>query len=278
MTREDWLQRFATLVRQPDDKINLAQAALIMATDEYPELDVPHYLDELDAMAEQLRPRFDISAPTIDQVSLLNDHVFGTLGFRGNRDEYYDPRNSYLNNVLDRRLGIPITLSVVYMEIGRRLGCPIFGVAMPGHFVVKWKTDDTLIFIDPFNEGQIIGQFALPLNMNTADQKAMMARLRWMESAGNKQILARMLSNLHSIFIKGAAYERALPVLEKILILQPHATEILREAGVLAYRLKQYRRASDFLQEYIQRESNVDEAGKMRAVLNQVEEILLRRN
>ncbi|MBI5034114.1 MAG: transglutaminase family protein [Chloroflexi bacterium] len=278
MTPEEWLRRFETLVRQPDDKIDLAQAALIIAADEYPDLDVSHSLGVLDAMADQLRPRFDISVPTIDQVSLLNDHVFGTLNFRGNRDVYYDPRNSYLNDVLDRRLGIPITLSVVYMEIGRRLGCPISGVAMPGHFVVKWRTDDTLIFIDPFNEGQIIGQFALPMAMNTNEQRAMMARLRWLESAGTKQILARMLSNLHSIFVKNELYERALPILEKILILQPNATEILREAGILAYRLKHYRRASDFLRAYIQRETNPDEANKMRAVLNQVEEILLRLN
>lgn len=278
MTRKEWLQQFESIVQQSDDKINLAQAALIIAADEYPELDVPHYLGVLDAMADQLRPHFDISAPTIDQVSFLNDHVFGTLGLRGNRDDYYDPRNSYLNDVLDRRLGIPITLSVVYMEIGRRLGCPIFGVAMPGHFVVKWRTDDTLIFIDPFNDGKVIGQFALPMTMNTADQKALMARLRWLESVTSKQILARMLSNLHSIFLKTESYDRALPVLEKILILQPNATDILREAGILAYRLKQYRRASDFLQDYIQREPDASQATKMRAVLNQVEEILLRRN
>lgn len=278
MTFEEWLHRFEIIVHRPDAEINLAQAALIIASDEYPELDVAHYLGVLDTMADQLRSRFDISAPTIDQVSFLNDHLFGTLGFRGNREAYYDPHNSYLNDVLDRRLGIPITLSVVYMEIGRRLGCPISGVAMPGHFVVKWRTDDTIIFIDPFNEGQIIGQFALPLPMNTADQKAMMARLRWLESVTCKQILARMLSNLHSIFLKQEAYDRALPILEKILILQPNATGILREAGILAYRLKQYRRASNFLQDYIQRESDVSEATKMRAVVNQVEEILLRRN
>ena len=278
MEPEEWLRQFETIVRQPDDKINLAEAALVIAADEYPDLDTARYLSVLNTMADQLRPRFDVSAPTIDQVSLLNDHVFGTLNFRGNRDVYYDPRNSYLNDVLDRRLGIPITLSVVYMEIGRRLGCPIFGVAMPGHFVVKWRTEDTLIFIDPFNEGQIIGQFAMPMTMNTNEQRAMMARLRWLESAGTKQILARMLANLHSIFIKTESYKRALPILEKILILQPNATEILREVGILAYRLKHYRRASDYLQEYIQREKNPDEASKMQAVLSQVEEILLRLN
>ncbi len=278
MMPEEWLHRFEIIVHRPDAEIDLAQAALIIAADEYPDLDVSHYLGALDAMADQLRPQFDISAPTIDQVSFLNDHLFSTLGFRGNREAYYDPHNSYLNDVLDRRLGIPITLSVIYIEIGRRLGCPISGVAMPGHFVVKWRTDDTIIFIDPFNEGQIIGQFALPLTTNSVEQKAMMARLRWLESVTSKQILARMLGNLHSIFLKNGSYERALPIVEKILILQPNATEILREAGVLAYRLKQYRRASSFLQDYIQHESDVGEATKMRAVLNQVEEILLRRN
>ena len=276
MTPEEWLNTFEKIVGLPEDKIDLARAALIIAADEYSDLDIPHYLGVLDEMAEQLRPRFDTSAASIEQVSFLNDHLFGTLGFRGNRDVYYDPRNSYLNDVLDRRLGIPITLSVVYIEIGRRLGCPLSGVAMPGHFVVKWKTDDLVIFIDPFNEGQIIGQFALA--MDSAEHQAMMARLRWMESASAKQILARMLANLHSILIKTDAYASALSVVEKILILQPDAPDILREAGLLAYQLKSYRRAANYLRDYMARYPNSQNVEQMRAYLRQAEEILLRLN
>ena len=278
MTPEEWLQRFENIVSQPENKIDLAQAALIIAADEYPDLDIAHYIGVLDEMAEQLRPQFDTSATAIEQVNFLNDHLFNTLGFRGNRDVYYDPRNSYLNDVLDRRLGIPITVSIVYIEIGRRLGCPLSGVAMPGHFAVKWKTDDQVIFIDPFNEGQIIGQFALSPAPESKEQRAMMARLRWIESASSKQILARVLANLHSIHIKTDAYASALPVVEKILILEPDAPDILREAGLLAYRLKSYRRASNYLRNYLARYPDSQNAEQLRAYLHQSEETLLRLN
>lgn len=278
MTSEEWLYKFGQIVSAPEDKIDLAQAALVIAADEYPDIDIAHYIRALDAMADQLRLRFDASAASIEQVSFLNEHLFGALGFRGNRDVYYDPRNSYLNDVLDRRLGIPITLSLVYIEIGRRLGCPLFGVAMPGHFVVKWRTDDWVIFIDPFNEGQIIGQFALSSGPESEEQRAMMARLRWMETATAKQILARILANLHSIHIKTEAYASALPVVEKILILQPDAPDILREAGLLAYRTKSYRRAVNYLRNYLTRYPDSPNVKDMLGFLRQAEEMLLRLN
>ena len=278
MLPEESLRQFEISVNRTDAQIDLAHAALLIAVDADPALDIPYYLSVLDRMANELRPRFDPAAAAIEQVSLLNDHLFGALGFRGNRDLYYDPRNSYLNDVLDRRLGIPITLSVVYMEIARRLGCPVFGVMMPAHFVVKWRTDDTVIFIDPFNEGQIIGQFAMPLNTESSEHTAMMARLRWLETASSKQILARILSNLHSIFIKTDSYAPALNVIEKILVLEPRAAELKREAALVAYRLGLYLRARHYLQEYLAKESNPDQADQLQNLLNRIEEMILRVN
>ena len=272
MYPEQWLQWFTQIVASPEDEINIAQAALVIAADEYPELDVAHYLARLDEIAEQARRRFILEMSPREKIAALNEYLFGELGLRGNRDAYYDPHNSYLNDVLDRRLGIPITLSIVYLEIGWRLGFPLGGVAMPGHFIVKWKTDDFVILIDVFDEGHIIGQFPLP---QPADAQA---RLSWIQSASPQQILARVLSNLRAIFVQNENFARALRVAEKMVILQPNAPEVLRDAALLAHRLKSYRRAAHFLEAYLRKFPSARGADQMRTYLNEIESIVLRLN
>ena len=131
-------KRFERRIVEPDDPdINLAEAALLIAKDEYPTLDVEHYLRELDSVADRARARIGANAPEEEVLVAINTVLFDDLGFAGNSDNYYDPRNSFLNDVMDRRVGIPITLSIVYIEIGRRLGLPLQGIAFPWHFLVK---------------------------------------------------------------------------------------------------------------------------------------------
>ena len=272
MYPEQWLRRFTEIVERPEDDINVAKVALVIAADEYPDLDVARYLAHLDEVAEQARRHVHSEMSPRDKIAALNEYLFGELGFRSNRDTYYDPRNSYLNDVLDRRLGIPITLSIVYLEIGWRLGFPLGGVAMPGHFIVKWKTDDLVILIDVFDEGHIIGQFSLP---QPADVQA---RLSWIQSATAQQILTRLLSNLRAIFVQNENFARALLVAEKMAILQSNAPEVLREAALLAYRQKSYRRAAYFLEEYLHKFPSARGADQMRTYLNEVESIVLRLN
>jgi regulator of sirC expression with transglutaminase-like and TPR domain len=272
MYPEEWLRRFTLIVEQPEDEINLAEAALVVAADAYPDLDIARYLARLDEMAEQARTRSNIELAPREKISALNEYLFGEFGLRGNRDAYFDPRNSYLNDVLDRRLGIPITLSIVYIEIGKRLGFPLSGIAMPGHFIVKWKTDDLAVLIDVFDEGHIIGQFPLP---QPADVQT---RLHWIQSASPRQILVRLLSNLRAIFLQDENFARALLIAEKNVILQPNAPDVLREAALLAYRLKSYRRAAEFLETYLRRFPSGRGADQMRRYLNEVQTILLRLN
>ena len=272
MQPEQWMERFKRIVLRPEAKINVAEAALVIAADEYSDLDIDHYLAQLDALAEQVRPRLQAVETPREKLDVLNDYIFNELGFRGNRDEYYDPCNSYLNDVLERRLGIPITLSLVYLEIGWRLGCPLGGVAMPGHFIVKWKTDDLVIMLDPFDAGHIIGQFSLPQPANVQ------SRLSWVESASQKQILVRLLSNLRGIFLEKRLDDRILLVLEKILLLQQDTADVLREAAGLAYELKRYRQAKDFLSDYVRRYPQARGVDEMRTRLDEVESILLRLN
>src|SRR5207245_3256487 len=131
-----------------------AEVALLLARDEYPEIDVEDTLAELDAMAHDLRPQLQGSLAA--RVATLSRYLFHELGFHGNTDNYYDPRNSYFNEVLERRTGLPITLSLVVMAVGERAGLSVQGVALPGHFIVKAVEDEEEVLLDPFHEGQML--------------------------------------------------------------------------------------------------------------------------
>jgi regulator of sirC expression with transglutaminase-like and TPR domain len=272
MLPEQWFERFTQIVAGPESNINVAEAALVIAADEYPDLEVVRYLAQLDELARQVRPRIDAAESPEAKIDVLNDFLFNELNFRANNEDYYDPRNSYLNDVLERRIGIPITLSLVYLEIGWRLGCPLGGVAIPGHFIVKWKTDDLVILLDPFDRGHIIGQFSLPQPANV------LSRLSWVQTTSSKQILVRLLSNLRGIFLERQIKPRILLVLEKILALQPEASDVLREAALLAYELKLYRRARLYLSDYVRRYPQARGVEEMRTQLGEVESVLLRLN
>src|SRR3990172_8978648 len=151
-------QRFATMLSEDEGSINLAEAALLIAQEEYPGLDVEAYLDRLNRMACEVEKRFryDHDEDPLGCVEALNSYLFNDLKFRGNAEEYYDPRNSFLNEVLDRRTGIPITISTVYLEVGWRLGLPLHGIGFPGHFLVKYSRAEGEIILDPFHRGSVL--------------------------------------------------------------------------------------------------------------------------
>src|ERR687887_666743 len=149
-------QLFTEMVQGPEPRIDLGRAALLIASEEYPGLDVLRYVAKLEAMAAAMRRRAFRAAEPMAKIERLNVYLFDELGFRGNSQDYYDPRNSFLNEVLDRRLGIPITLSVVYLEVAARVGLAVQGVGFPGHFLVKHVAGERAIFIDPFNRGELL--------------------------------------------------------------------------------------------------------------------------
>src|SRR5271165_119125 len=154
------LKGFASLVEptNEDASIDLAGAALAIARTEYPTLDIPYYLARLEALAQRVRDRMRSTPTARETIALLNRVLFDEEGLRGNRDDYYDPRNSFLNDVLDRKLGIPITLSVIYLDVARRVGFPIAGTGMPGHFLLKhYDVNCGEILIDAFNRGRVVG-------------------------------------------------------------------------------------------------------------------------
>src|SRR5882672_2502554 len=150
---ETMSERLRQIVSGPDEDISLAEAALLIAGHGYPDLNVAGYLSRIEELAHMLSMRIGEDATPLERIADLNQFLFGDLGFAANSEDYYDPRNSFLNEVLERRTGIPITLSVIYMELGRRIGLPLQGVSFPGHFLVKCQSPEGEIVLDPFHGG-----------------------------------------------------------------------------------------------------------------------------
>jgi regulator of sirC expression with transglutaminase-like and TPR domain len=247
-------QAFAALVSRED--FDLARACLAVASDEYPDLDAQACLDELDAMAAVIRGRLAADAFAEQRVAALNHHLFVEQGFRGNADDYYDPRNSYLNEVLARRMGIPISLCIVYMEVGRRVGLGLQGVSFPGHFLVKLRVRRGDLVRDPFAGG--VPRSGAELRARLRDilpaQAAEAADLApHLAATPPRQILARVLRNLKAIYMKAGDADRGLAVMNRMLALLPDAAEELRDRGAIYADMGAFRAALADLQEYLRR-------------------------
>ncbi len=234
---------FARLVaREP---IPLARGALLVAREEYPDLDVDKYLDKMTALAQQAEPLVRSGANTVERVQLLASFLFDEQGFAGDREEYSDPRNSFLNQVLDRRLGIPITLSVIYLEIGRRLGLNLYGVSFPAHFLVKAVDERGELIIDPFNAGAILDLAEIRARLAQVYGLQVELEPAMLRAVGGRHILARMLRNLKSIYMTAGDWPRTLAALDRILILDSRAADALLERAGLYERLECFTAALD---------------------------------
>lgn len=223
---------FTEIVSRKDEEINLAEAALTIAAEEYPRLDIPLYLDKLDRIGDMARERASDRVDSLDQISALNAVLFEELGFRGNSGNYYDPRNSFLNEVIDRRTGIPITLTVVYIEVARRIGLFIEGVGMPSHFIARHEGRTGLVFIDVFNGGRLMGEMGCAEMLAEMSNGKFALRPEHLAAVTKKQILARMLANLLGIY-SSSDNHRALGVIERLMILNPDSPQHVRDYGLL---------------------------------------------
>jgi regulator of sirC expression with transglutaminase-like and TPR domain len=264
---------FAQLVERIDVRIDLARACLLIAEDAYPGLDVENYMTELERLALRLRASLPQEAGAEERVVALNRFLFDELGYAGNAEDYYDPRNSYLNEVMDRRTGIPITLSVVYMELGRRIGLPLEGVSFPGHFLVRLRMRSGLLVLDPFAGGEPQSERELRERLQRVIPEGAAGPLsvqdlpleEFLEPAGNRQILARLLRNLKSIYRETDQPGRLLEVLNRMLVVAPEATADLRDRGLVYHRLECYRAALKDLQDYVEREPEASDTPDIRA-------------
>ncbi|MHB2019064.1 MAG: SirB1 family protein [Candidatus Xenobia bacterium] len=243
---------FAALVAEPDVKWDLARAALLMACQAHPDLDVPAYLGQLDALGDRLLKRVSPNTSPREALDFLNALLFDEEGFHGNSDDYYSPANSLLNEVLDQRAGIPITLSLVYCEVGRRGGLTLSGVALPGHFMVKLeRPSGEDILLDPFHRG-------LELDADECRRRALQFVMpeAWSDAflvaAPAREILARMLRNLKAIYAAQDESEDLLWVCDHLVLTCPDRPEELRDRGLVHFNLRHYARAVADLAAYLE--------------------------
>ena len=280
------LQGFEKVLSRKDERIDLASACLMIAQDAYPDLDLERYLGEIERMAMRLRASTPQALSAEERVVALNNFFFGELGYRGNTDEYYDPRNSYLNDVIDRRTGIPITLAVLYMEVGRRVGLPLQGVSFPGHFLVRMRLRGGTLVLDPFSGGAPQSEAELRERLQRVIPKGAAGNLpladlpleQFLEPATNRQILSRVLRNLKGIYRETDKPERMLQVLNRMLLVAPDATSELRDRGLLYQRLECYRAALKDLSDYVEREPEAPDYDDMRVKLVELTALCARLN
>jgi regulator of sirC expression with transglutaminase-like and TPR domain len=260
-------QRFAELIRRP--VVPLAEAALAIAAEEYPNLAADVYLGRIDALARAVDARLPARRDTATTLRLLRTVLFEEGGFRGNAEAYYDPRNSFLNEVLDRRLGIPITLGVIYMEVAARVGLPIQGVRFPGHFLVKYVAGQREIFIDPFHGGEILSADDCVARLG-AMAPGRSLEGRHLQPATTRQILRRMLHNLEKIYVESGDDVRALWVVDRLALLAPDDPVTQRDRGLVEARLGGIAAALSDLQAYLVAEPAAADADEVRALVDQL--------
>jgi regulator of sirC expression with transglutaminase-like and TPR domain len=247
----------------PREQIDLAQTALIIAGDEYPHLDVAAYLRRIDELAQTLRSRLRADISPADTLALLSRYLFEELGYAGNSDDYYDPRNSYLNDVIDRKLGIPITLSVLYIEVGRRLGLPLSGVSFPGHFLVKCTLRDGAVVLDAYARGASLGIKDLQKRLRVLSggrDVAPEAVMRMLTTAPPAEIVVRMLRNLKAIHAERGEKTRALTAMNRVLDLYPQAADAYRDRARLLEELECFRAALEDFETYLRLEPDARDA------------------
>jgi regulator of sirC expression with transglutaminase-like and TPR domain len=232
-------------------------------------------------------------APKLDAqetISALNYVLFGELGLRGNRDDYYDPRNSFLNDVLDRGLGIPISLSVVYLEVARRIGFPVAGIGMPGHFLLKYgpatETDsdgngpgaDQEVLIDCFNQGDTLSPQDCQKRLNEIYAGEMDLRPEFLHPVNRRQILARMLNNLKTVYLSTRDFRKALTIADLMLVIRPHSAEDMKQRALLRYSLEMHNLAAEDLEEYLRISPNAEDADEVRKMFLSIRRMLAAMN
>ena len=264
-----------------EDSPDLARAALTIARLEYEEIDPAPWLASLDALAGTIHERLSPNARVEERVAMINLCLFTEHKYRGNEKNYYDPRNSCLNAVLERKLGIPITLSLLYIEIGRRLGLDVEGVAFPGHFLVRVRCERGLVVLDPFNRG---------VTLTVTDVRSRLAQVHGFAQAGQaklsdvlapaskREICVRILRNLKKIYMESGERDKAIGAISLILVADPDSATEWRDRGLLYREIEAYRAALTDLSRYLELTPDTQDIGAIRHLVVELRAINARLN
>jgi regulator of sirC expression with transglutaminase-like and TPR domain len=252
---------FAALLAGDDETIDLAQAALLIASTQYPDLDMAYYTAQLDSLAQRVRTALALPNPhlqptlpaeieTPQVIEAMNKILFEEEQFHGNRDDYHNPNNSFLNKVLEEHTGIPVTLSLIYAEVGKRVGIQIDGIGMPYHFLVRCQSPQGFIYIDPYEGGLQMSERSYRERMRQIAQHRIKFHSQWLEPSTRRYWLMRILNNLKRIYINQDDYNRALTICDLLIMLYPQTVEERRDRGLIYLQLKRYSHAIKDLKAY----------------------------
>ena len=262
----------------PDAQLELATGALLIAQSDYPELDIAAYLQRLDAMADAIRQKVQGTALPEHHIAEMNRYLFEEQGFQGNNKDYYALGNNFLNVVLDRKRGLPITLSVVYIEVGRRAGLPIVGVNFPSHFLVKYKREHLDVFLDAFDNGKFMSEEALSAKLQETFGQPIALQPSMLTEATNREILARILRNLMQAYTRLERHDAALQAAQRITWFLPDSTAALRQFGYMLYRNSAYSDAISVFERCLEIEENPVEIAAIERNIRVLRQLLARLN
>lgn len=259
-------ERLTAMIGGPDGDIPLIEAALLVASHRYPDLDVRYYLDVIDGFGAAIAAQVDDDSAAAEKVVALNHYLFDELGFAPNALDYFDPRNSFLNEVIERRTGIPITLSLVYMAVGNHLGLALNGVCYPGHFLVKCELADGIIVLDPFCRGQSLDivdlQRLLRETQGGEVSRAIVAA--FLVAASKREILLRMLRNIKMIYMRNHELENALTIMNWIVAANPGQASEIRDRGMVYQELECFRAAVSDFERYLELKPDCSDGDRIR--------------
>jgi regulator of sirC expression with transglutaminase-like and TPR domain len=278
MNAEDARRRFMEMVLREEEEPGLAEAALLIAVEEYPGLEPEPYLQRLRLMADEVGERLGTDRDPYHIISAINEYMFSDLGFIGNDEDYYDPRNSYLNEVMDRRTGLPVTISLVYMEIARHLGLALVGLGFPAHFLIKYVGPEAELILDPYHGGRFMSEEDCVEQLRQVYGNRLSFRPEFLEPTSSRAVLARLLKNLEGIYLRQRDYAHAYAAVERFLLIQPDAVDEIRERGLIAFRLGDVRQAIADLRRYLQLRPNGRDRDNIRNQLGLARRVWRMRN
>lgn len=271
------LDAFEQLMELSDEEIRLDCAALHLARDAYPDLDIHRHLSRLDALAEQVAARRP-GLGAVARFEAMRDVLIGEESFSGNTQDYFDPQNSYLNRVLDRGVGIPITLSVIWIEVGRRLKWPVAGVGFPGHFLVRFDDPECFVLTDPFQEGMTLSLEDCRERLNNQGVDSSCFEMRMLDPVNTRAILARMLKNLRSIFDHDGDWPRLARVLRRLMMVEPDESRHVQELADILCRMGHVGMAYHSLAGFLSRRPDCEDSTSIEKNLRLMRAMMTSRN
>lgn len=272
----EFRREFEQLVARPEEDLDLGRAALLVAGEEYPDLDVDSYLALLDQFAEAVNDRAPSDLPARERALHVGRYLFGDLGFRGNSGDYYNPDNSYFNRVLESRTGIPITLSLLFLEVSRRIGIRCRGVGMPGHFLVGLEGEE--IYFDPFNDGVAL----TPAECRGLAERLFGQRLAWNDGylapCTKYEFLFRLLNNLKVVYERTEAPEKAASVIQKMILVNRDAKSLHKDLAAMQFQQQMYRASVASLETYLRETNDANDASDVKSWIRSIRDTLNRLN